>query len=275
MDVGSNFMKTLLLATILILTACQETTKRNLVKENKADNTVKTISKDTVDKAKFYTEEDTLIIATLNQDTLKYSQSDFNEIVDYFPALYSKYPHDPDQTFRSSEPFKEITDNNGSRKTISFSAETGQDAYYVLYTYFLRKHFNLDKYNTQRQKLTKIYNNINAIYSRLNFGGTYFRHQYSRIAGYAEYAIYLYSTDQEFYDRTYDIAKQKELYINSLRQFVKDELTVENRFNEGVISSANKKQLETDLYKLIGDIRLLITDYFYLSNAQSFQYAHY
>jgi hypothetical protein len=139
----------------------------------------------------------------------------------------------------------------------------------------LKKQFNLDKYATQRQTLIRIYNNINAINSRLNFGGTYFGHQYSRIIGYAEYSIYLYSKNPDYYDRDYDLTNQKNLHVNSLRQFVKGELTIKSRFNEGVISSENKKLLEKDLYGLIDEISNLITDNFYLKSAQSFQYAHY
>jgi hypothetical protein len=268
-------MKTRLLLVLILFSACKQTIKNNSDKQVFGDSLDNKAANVSIDKSRFYTNKDTLIITTQNQDTLKYGMDDFNEIVDNFPALYSQYPMDPDLTFSCNDQFKDITDKNGKTKHISFSSEHGQDVYYILYAYFLRKQFDLDQYGIQRKNLIKIYNNINSINSSLNFGGTYFGHQYRRIIGYAEYSIYLYSKNRELYDRDYEISKQKYLYINNLRQFVKDELTIESRFNQGVISPENKKQLEIDLYKSIDEIDGLITDNFYLKNAQSFQYGHY
>lgn len=268
-------MKHLIIYTLIIFSACKQVKNRRTENINLGDSLQsKTIAK-TVDNSWFYTNQDTLTITTQNCDTLNYTKTEFNEIVDNFPALYSSNPDDPDLTFRTNNQFKDFKDEKGNSKHISFSSEKGEDVYYILYSYFLQKRYNLNKYETQRQTLTKIYNKINSINKDLNFGGTYFAHQYSRIIGYAEYSIYLYSKNQNLYDRTYDISKQKNIYINSLRQFVKDELTVDSRFNKGIISSENKKKLEIELYKTIDEISCLITNSFYLKNAQSFQYSHY
>jgi len=268
-------MKVLLLATLVTFSACKQPLQARLLAREALIDTSKRIStSDTIDKSKFYIKKDSIIITTINQDTLRFSRKDFNEIVNNFPALYSKFVEDPDVTFESNPQFKDIIDHNGDKNHISFSSENGQDEYYILYGYFLRKQFNLDKYNIERQKLTKIYTDINELYDLLNSGGTYFGHQYSRIAGYVEYAIWFNSIDQSSFGRNYNIKKQKDLYIESLRQFVKDELS-ENNFNPAVISPENKMSLQKDLDKLIDHISTLVSNYFYLKNAQSFQYAHY
>jgi hypothetical protein len=267
-------MKPLLLFA-LILAGCKQTTQNVLDKQLSGDSSTFTIATTITDKSKFYANQDTLIITTQNQDTFKYSKDDFNAIIDNFPELYSKYPNNPDITFHCSKQFKDITKKNGGTKHISFSSEQGQDEYYILYSHFLEKQFNLAKYDIEKQTLIKIYDNINAVYDDLSFSGTFFTHQYSRIIGYAEYSIYLFSENPDFYNREYDMSRQKNLYINSLRQLVKDELTIESRFNPGVISPENKKLFEIDVNKLIDELSYLITNNFYLKSAQNFQYTHY
>ncbi len=259
----------------LIFFGCHRPVKESIDKLDTLHLSNPILSQDFTDKRKFYIKEDSLVITTQNNDTLKYTKAGFNEIVDNFPELYSKYPVNPDLTYACSNPIKELSANNGNIKHISFSSETGQDKYYILYAYFLRKQFRLDQYDKQRHNLVVIYNDINAIYGSLNFGGTYFGHQYRRIAGYAEFAIYQYNQNSGYYDKDYGIKKQKVIYINSLRQFVRDELADEKKFNQAIISMKNKNELRSSLEKLIKEIESLITDNFYLKNAQRFQHTYY
>jgi len=105
----------------------------------------------------------------------------------------------------------------------------------------------------------------------LNYGGTYYGHQYSRIEGYAEYDIYCYSRRADFFDKTYDISNQRKLYIASIRQLIIDEVKVDTNINGEKEKAARKKKL----FAIVTDIEKEITDNFYLKMAQGFQYEHY
>jgi hypothetical protein len=219
---------------------------------------------------KFYTQEDSVIIAAEEYDTLVYSKEKFNDIVDFFPELYDEYIGDPDYTYWHNKTYKDFINSDGEEKHIGFSSEVGRDTYYELYAYFLKQRTTDPKFEKRRKNLITIYRNINEIFGHLQSGGTYFGHQYRRILGYAEYSIYRYSQRNDDFIKNYDISKQKELYINSLKQIIKDEISDDNE-----IPSKYKKKSETELFKIVGKLDVLITDYFYLREARSFQYGYY
>jgi hypothetical protein len=204
-------------------------------------------------KNKLYTTLDRVVISTQNRDTLVFTKKEFNQIIDSFPSLYDEgYISDPDINYSSV-----------NRKNM-FVSEVGQDTYYILYAFFLRQ--NLDvKYAPRRKTLTQIYDSINSIFSRLQGGGTFFGHQYRRIIAYAEYSVYWYSKRPDFFDKWYAISEQKELYLRSLHQLVKDELS----------KNPARVHIEQQLHNTINDLGKLITDGFYLKRAQAFQYAYY
>jgi hypothetical protein len=99
---------------------------------------------------------------------------------------------------------------------------------------------------------------------------TYFGHQQSRILGYTEYSIYLYRQNEKYIFKKYDIAKQKEFYIKSLRQLIKDESEID--FNT---LGQEKLKRNQELNKIVDDIDKAITDNYYLRRAQEFHYEHY
>jgi hypothetical protein len=202
-------------------------------------------------KSSYHTSKDTLVI-TERGDTVSYSKEEFNSIVDAHPELYSDEVRDPDLIYYNSP-----TD-------IRFASEAGQDGYYELYARFLKKRNGIQRYAERRKKLIAIYENINGIYGELQQGGTYFGHQYYRISGYAEYSVYLYKISENNLEKTYDISKQKSLYIRSLRQLIEDE-----------ISPFAKPGLKKEMNSWVNDIDKAITDNFYLRRAQEFQYSHY
>lgn len=204
------------------------------------------------------TKQDTILITTELLDTLKYSKNDFKNIIDKHPEFSEQYPENPDQTYF-----------NGNDKE-KFGSEAGQDTYYILYAYFLKQKNGGKKFSTQRQKLIDIYSNINSLFGHFEYGGTYFGHQSTRILGYAEYSIYLMPKNKDDIYKTYDITKQKELYIKSLRQLIEDESKID--FN-----TLGKEKVERNemLNKIVDELDKLITDNFYLRRAQEFQYGHY
>lgn len=210
------------------------------------------------DNSKYYTQQDTIVISFETGDTLKYSKNDFNKIVDRHPEFFEDYPNNPDQAYFNSNDKKE------------FASEVGQDSYYGLYAYFLKQKNGAKRFAQQRQKLIDIYSNINSLFEHFQYGGTYFGHQSSRILGYAEYSVYLLPKTKNDISKTYDITKQKELYIKSLRQLIEDESKIDfNTFGQEKINQTQK------LNKIIDKIDRLITDIFYLRRAQEFQYEHY
>ena len=228
--------------------------------ESNADN--EAIQSDTTHKnnnSKYYTTSDIVLIPTGTKDTLKYTKYEFNRIVNNHHEFLTDYPEDPDQTY-FCRPDK-----------TEFVSEVGQDDYYVLYAFFLKQKNGIDNCAAMRKKLIDIYTNINDLFDALQYGGTYFGHQYSRILAYAEYSVNRYSESKGGFEKTYDITKQKELYIESLRQLIDDESTID--FN--TLHEEDKIQRKKELNKIVDTLNKLITDNFYLRRAQEFQYEHY
>lgn len=246
--------KRYLLLLIIGISSCTNPSKQ-------ADKTIVPETKKVLastDYSKYYTQEDTLSIVTELGDTLKYAKADFNSIVDKHAEFFDKYPINPDQAY--------FNDNDKEE----FGSEVGQDNYYVLYAYFLKQRNGVEEFAQQRQKLIVIYSNINSLFGHFEYGGTYFGHQYSRILGYAEYSIYLLPKTEARISKTYDITKQKKLYIQSLRQLIKDE----NEIDFNTMGKDARERMK-ELHKIVDELDDLITDNFYLRRAQEFHYGHY
>lgn len=220
--------------------------------------------------SKYYTQHDFILITTEIGDTLKYSKDKFNQIVDNFSTLFKYTVQDPDLTYFSNDLWKHILDENGNYVHLSFGSEVGKDNYFILYAYFLKQKNGVKEFAQQRQKLIEIYSNINTLFGHFEYGGTYFGHQSKRILGYAEYSIYILPKCKDDASKTYEITKQKELYIKSLRQLIDDENKIDfNTLGQEKIERSKR------LNKIVGDLDKLITDNFYLRRAQEFQYRHY
>lgn len=235
-------MKNNLFIFIFIFISCSEKPKK--VKET-------TIEKKEIVK-------DTLIFFPEAEDTLTFSTIQFDEIIENHPEFFKEYPKDPDFSYYSND------------DTFNFDSEVGQDTYYTLYAYFLRQKNGGDVFSNERKQLIAIFRHINALFQSFEYGGTFFGHQYSRILGYAEYSIYLMPKEDSRIKKTYDITKQKELYIKSLRQLIKDESRIDNE-----TLGKEKIEREKELNKIVDKLNELITSNFYLRRAQEFQYTHY
>jgi len=251
-------MKNLLYISLFGLLGCNSRTQQSDKKEPfataaKVEHIIK------IDNSKYYATVDTLIIATEIGDTLKYAKAEFNEIIDKHPELVSDNVQNPDQVYHCS----------GEKE--GFNSEAGQDGYFMLYAYFLKNKNGDIKYSERRKKLIDIFSNINSLFGHFQYGGTYFGHQQARILGYAEFSIYLYKENETYgISKTYDITKQKELYIKSLQQLVSDESKID--FN-----SIGQKKMERakELNRIVDDIDKAITDNYYLRRTQNFHFGHY
>jgi len=256
------------LSLFLCLTSCKEGSREAEGKIDSLNTNPDTISsqatKGSIDDkpvpGKYHTNLDSVMITTENSDTLIYSNAEFNEIVDYFPSFYNEYWADPD--------LKYYSDRNNKRFML-FNSEAGQDNYYILYAYFLKKKTGGKKFADRRKNLITIFQDINSIYGMLNYGGTYFGHQHTRILGYAEYSIYRF-IKRDSAENAFDLKKQKELYIESLRQIIRDKESINQEAND-----KEKSERIKNLNKIVDEISNRITDYFYLEEARSFQFGHY
>ena len=261
-------MKTILSIVTLFLFGCNSQTKNNPSKQ--ADTSV-IKNQITIDKSQFYAKGDSIIISSKHFDTITYSKEEFNQIVDNFPSLYLSIPVNPDISYAQSGYFKDEIEANGNKKHLSFGSEQGQDTYYILYSHFLRQKQNDKDLDTVRENLISIYQNTNDIFGYLNYGGTFFGHQYNRINGYAEYGVYEYRSFSDIDNKLADIQKLKQLYLTSLKEIIHREIELDNEIPQ----KSEKIKRENELLKYVATLDKIITSNFYLKKAQQFQYSYY
>jgi hypothetical protein len=221
-------------------------------------------------RAKYYTTTDPVIVYIDNYDTSYYSKKEFNEIVDLFPSLYNDIPANPDLSFAASGSWADTVDAKGELKHISFSSEAGQDAYYVLYAYFLKRKNEGSELVKRRKVLFNILEEINQVFRIVEGGGTFFGHQSMRIIGYTEYGVYQYRGYAHINSFSTDEQVLKKLYIASLKQVI---ITHLNSMSD--LSPEEREKKRSIVFKSVEKIASLITDNFYLEKAQEFQYSHY
>ncbi len=208
--------------------------------------------------SKYYIQTDSLIIHTEIGETARFSKKEINEIISNHHEFFDEFVRNPDLTYHK---YGDVVD---------FGSEVGQDAYYLLYAYFLKQKNGTKKYASQRMRLINIYSKINSLFQKFQYGGTYFGHQHIRILGYAEYAIYIMPKEGELIDKKYNINQQKALYIKSLRQLIRDE----NQFDFDTPPKEKPERLK-ELDQIVDELDKLITNLFYLRRAQEFQYSNY
>jgi len=155
------------LMILMVLTGCHNPDNDKVGSEGNSENP--------------HTTEDTVYISS--SPTLEYYvlKEEYNKMVQQRKEFFSDSVYDPDFTYYSSyDSFEDIT----------FKSETGQDYYYLCYTYFLKKRYTHDNYKTERENLLELYNSINDIYAIIARGGSFFSHNKPRIQAYAEWDIY-------------------------------------------------------------------------------------
>jgi hypothetical protein len=248
-----------LILLIFLIAACNTTPKSKEVLSATKPKIVDTL---TGDSSK-------VNISTILADTVFVTKAEIARILKFYPELsdtnynYNPYTSYAMRGLNSTE--KQLDDD----KKIDFNSEVGQDDYFLFYAYFLSLKNGREKHQGQRDTLIKIYEGINSIMQNLGNGGTFFGHQQRRILGYAEYSIYT-GINNDYYTKEYNIAKQKSLYISSLKQLINDDLST--NFD---ISEKRKPTLLKELLKTVNDIDGLISNYFYLNNAREFEYSNY
>jgi len=214
--------------------------------------------------------KDSINISADTEMPIFYKTADLKDFIKHRPELISEFASDPEIEYAKIKLSPDELDNQKG-PDYSFSSEVGQDDYYSVYAYFLRLRNGDKPFATQRTRLIKLYGDINSVFEKVMGGGTYFGHQETGILGDAEYAVSLYPKNKDdYYVKTYNIAAQKQLYINALKQRIDDELSA-----NAELSEKDRETAKAGLYKTVNDIDGLITEYFYLKMAQQFQYTKY
>ncbi|WP_367331778.1 hypothetical protein [Sphingobacterium multivorum] len=201
---------------------------------------------------------DSLIVLHFQtNDSLVYSREDFDNILSNHPEFLFEETFDPTLSYHLQH-------------DMEFNSEAGQDNYCMLYSYFLMQVNGEEKYASHRKRLFQLFSKINELFALIEQGGSYFGHQHNRLLAEVEYSIYLMPKDKSELQKPYAINKQKQLYIQSLRQLVADETA-----NNGGIEPQWKLNQIKRLNAVIEDINQLITDNFSLRRAQYFQSNYY
>ena len=213
----------------------------------------------------FFAKSDSVLVGFPGFDTATYSRTEFNDIVAHFPELYRAPIFNPDIAYNGCNFSSKPAGGAG------FNSEAGQDEFYVLYAFFLRKRDTGRMLAGSRDTLLLIFEEINRIFDDLNHGGTYYGHQSYRILGYAEYSIYLLSQEAEDFKKRYSISAQKAAFINQLRQQIADEIGVDNE----LIGKDQKADARREMLKSVRKINDWIASYFYLREARKFMYEYY
>lgn len=206
--------------------------------------------------------KDSTIIKITDRDSIVYSKSEFLFLEKNYSDLFdNKYALSPDELYQQI--------NHKSEDTVfyHFASEVGKDDFYILYGYLLSARNRIGNYETQKKKLFNIYEIINSIHAKLLRGGTYFGHMSWRIYGYTEYGVYY---DGNILKSKFDYSKQKELFIQSLKQSLSDEVDTD----EDIINN-DKAKYKKDLFELVNELDKEIDNYFYLSMARKFEYTYY
>lgn len=203
-------------------------------------------------------------------DTINFNERDIYLAQKTIPQFSEDLFLDPDQAYASRGMGYQPQTREESEFN-RFGCEVCQDDYYLMYAYFLRRQTGETKHFEERKTLISIFRLINALNEYLKNGGTYFAHQYQKLYAYAEYAVYVYSRDYDD-ENKYPVAKVKSFFIGELKQKVLDD----EIYNfDGSIGAVEKKKRKEELLKIVDQINRLITNHFYLHEAQKFQYTKY
>jgi hypothetical protein len=269
-------MKVLRFAFVLILFGCSPTEKpeksleKNTVKTSMIDSGV--VKPDTIAKKKPAHLKDLIIEVYPGNDTVKYSRERLNMAYKLIPEFRNgKMPQSPDISYEARPHTAEFKTEE-EREFMSFGCEVCEDDYLLMYAYFLKQHHPGKQAEKHRRKLIAIYRIINSIHGWLAQGGTYFGHQHSRIYAYAEYSVFLRKAYDEYdaRDYNYPVTMQKSFFIGFLKQLVMDDEKYDLE-----VTLSDKRERKLMLIKKINELNALITDHFYLREAQGFNFSQY
>lgn len=213
--------------------------------------------------------------------------------VEYFIGEYKYFEKEPYDKFRkwfneelnpnyilSPDEARAIFDKSLLQRKLGFKDATFVvSGFYVLYGHFLKERNGKKADAALRERTKKSFKIINDIYREISDGHpSYFRHQEVCISGYAEFVVYNYLRFGKFLDKKYDITKQRQLYIQSLRREILDAEADPESIVYGYMGKhtdeERKRRVDTAL-QLVNELEPYIETYFDLKAVQQYQYGHY
>lgn len=127
------------------------------------------------------------IIIELNEEKLEITKSGLDSLKQLFNVLNKDNVEKPDVAYAK---LNTCVFDGFEKERLDFNSEVGQDAFYFWYAYFLQQKNGVKPHDVLRKKLLGSFRSINELNKHLQYGGTYFMHQISRINAYTEYEVY-------------------------------------------------------------------------------------
>jgi hypothetical protein len=195
-----------------------------------------------------------------------YTMNQLNEIVAAYPLLLAKKPVHPDTVYTRGT-------QRASVHFTNFSSESGYDDFYCVYAWFAKKKKGENEFSKERGTLIEILRNINHLFMVLNYGGTYYGHQYIRSIGFAEYSIDRYRQNPMQYNQSRTFGDEKKAFLDTLRKRVRSGLQNDEEYKW--MSSVTQPDKSDEIYEQVGKLEKLITNSFYLHTAMEFWKSQY
>lgn len=205
--------------------------------------------------SEFYMKEDTVKLPNPSGYTFQVNQADINHLIDTFPELFQEQMLTPN----------EAADTARKRKLIECFAD--EDYFYIEYYYLMRKRNGEGFWTQPREKLQTILMLLNDLSLCEAISGSYHGHDISRILAKTEYEIYLLKNKQHVLHDHYNKNAQIHLYIETLRQWVRDENNHQIDY-EG----AERIKREKEFQRIVDKLERVITYGYYLDHAQEYFY---
>ncbi len=206
-----------------------------------------------IDYSAFYMKEDTVYLPNPSGYTFQVNQNDINHLIDTFPELFQKHMMTPE----------EAADTAWKRKLIQCFAD--EDNFYIEYYYLMRKRNGEGFCSEPREKLQTIYMLLNDLSLCEGIGGNYRGHEIVGILADTEYEIFVLQENQSRLKDHYNMSQQIHLYIETLRQWVRDENSLQREYEE-----ADRVKREKEFQVIVDKLAKVITNGYYLDQAREY-----
>ncbi len=208
-----------------------------------------------MDYSEFYMKEDSVLLPNPSGYTFRVYQNEVNHMVDSFPELFQE------QMLKPSE----ASDHAWKRNIVKCMAD--EDQFYIQYYYLMRKRNGEGFWTEPREKLQIILMLLNDLSLCEAISGTYHGHDISRILAKTEYEIYLLKDNPRLLLDHYNMSRQIHLYIETLRQWVRDE----NNFQIDY-EGAERIKREKEYLVIVDKLERAISNGYYLNHARDYFY---
>ena len=206
-----------------------------------------------IDYSEFYMKEDTVELPNPSGYTFRVYQNQVNQMVDSFPELFQEQMLKPNEAY----------DHAWKRNIVKCLAD--EDQFYIQYYYLMRKRNGEGFWTEPREKLQTILMLLNDLSLCEAISGSYHGHEISHILAKTEYEIYLLKSKPHLLHEHYNMNAQIHLYIETLRQWVRD---VNNHQID--YEGAERIQREKEFQVIVDKLERTITNGYYLDHAREY-----